>query len=192
MPAATVLEVSGGTEVLRPSALHWIPLEKKSSLPGGSKVRTGDKGSTHLLFEKDLETAVKLDNNSQLSLPRGRALTVFLEKGRLFIVREGEVAGRFEIRTRHLRIQMGPGGCIIDASKKSVRVRVYGEPVLLNTSGELAEGHQFSSHFAGGSAAGRITRMSYRDMIDWQAWIRQWYEMRDDFFAERLEKEMDF
>ncbi len=190
MPAATVLDVIGGAEVLRPSALRWIPLEKKSSLPGGSKVRTGDKGSTHILFEKGLETVVKLDNNSELSLPRGSALTVFLEKGRLFVMREEGASGPFEIRTRHLRLRMGLGGCILDASKRAVRVRVYGEAVTLNTVGELAEGHQYSAHFDGERVTGKITRMIYHDSMDWQAWFRRWYEMRDDLFADQLEKEM--
>lgn len=192
IPVATVFEVSEGAEVLRPSMRSWIPLEKMTLLPIGSKVRTGGKGSTHIIFEKDLETTVRLDKNSELSLPLDRSLTLFLEKGRLFVLREEGAAGRFEIRARHLRVRMGLGGCILDASKKDARVKVYGGDVSLSSTGTISEGYQFWGRSEGKKRIGRKTRMTYRDTVDWQAWIRQWYEIRDDFFAERLEKEMDF
>lgn len=107
-------------------------------------------------------------------------------------MREEGASGLFEIRTRHLRLRMGLGGCILDASKRAIRVRVYGEAVSLNTVGELAEGHQYSAHFDGERATGKTTRMTYHDSMDWQTWVRRWYEMRDDLFADQLEKEMDF
>ncbi|GEM_PF-1425645 len=193
LPAATVLDVSGGAEVLHPSVRRWVRLEKMTPIPSGSKVRTGDKGSTQIIFEKNLETVVKLDKNSQLSFPTGRPQTVFLEKGRLFVLREEGAAGAFEIRTRHLRMHLGLGGCILDASAKGLRVRMFGGEALLDSQGApLAEGYQFLGHFAGKKAEKRKTRMVYHDTIDWEAWVRRWYEVKDDFFADKLEKEMDF
>ena len=191
-PLATVMEVSGGAEVLRPSSLRWIPLEKMTSIQSGSKIRTDDKGSTQLFFEKDLETAVKLDKNSELSFPAGKPLTVFLEKGRLFVLREEAATGFFEVRTRHLRMRLGLGGCILDVSAKGLRIRMFGGEASLSSHGALAEGYQFSGHFMGKKTEVRKTRMIYRDTLDWQAWVRDWYEIKDDFFADKLEKEMGF
>lgn len=192
LPAATVLDVSGAAEVLPPSAGRWIPLEKMTPIQSGSKVRTDDKGSAQFLFEKNLETTVKLDKESQISFPVGRSLTVFLEKGRLFVLREEGAAGLFEVRTQHLRMHLGLGGCILDVSAKRLRVRMFGGESSLGSQGALKEGYQFLGHYGGKKTDTRKTRMIYHDSIDWQAWVRQWYEIKDDFFADQLEKEMNF
>lgn len=188
-PAICVLEVSGQTEVMGPTMRRWSPLRRETALKAGSKVRTGKKGSAHLVHGKDLETAVKLDRNSQLVLDRGNALTVSLEKGRLFVLREEGALGSFEVRSRHLKARMGLGGCIFDVTKKGVLVRVYGDDITFGNT-TLQEGHKLWQSSAKGKAPSK-ERMIYADIVEWQAWIRQWYEMRDDHFAERLEKEMD-
>ncbi len=191
IPVATALDVSGVAEVLQPSVSGWMPLKKMTPIQSGSKVRTGDKGSTHIIFEKDLETAVKLDKNSELNFLTDRPLTVFLEKGRLFVLREEGAEALFEIRSRHLRARMGLGGCILDVTAQGIRVRMFGGEALLGSQeAPLAEGYQFSGHFRGKKTETRRNRMIYRDIIDWQTWVRQWYEMKDDFFAAKLEKEM--
>lgn len=187
-PAVRVLEVSGQAEVMQPSLRRWQPLRSHTELKAGSKVRTGKKSSAHLAYGKDLSTAVKLDKNSQLVLDHKDALTLSLEKGRLFILREESAHGIFEIRSRHFKARMGLGGCIFEATKKGVLVRVYGDDLMFGDT-LLPESYKLWQSSTKGKAPSK-KRMIYADTIEWHAWVRQWYEMKDDHFAERLEKEM--
>lgn len=186
-PAAKVLDVSGQAEFMLPTWRRWEPLHKETALQKGAKVRTGRKGSAHLVFDENLATVVKLDKSSQMVL--GHGMKISLEKGRLFIMREEGALGLFEIRTRRLKVRMARGGCIIDCTKKGALVRVYGDDVL-SADGTIKEGYKFWKPADKKKSASR-KRMVYTDYVVWQAWTRQWYEMRDDFFAERLEKEMN-
>ncbi len=197
-----VFEVSGPAEVFEPSSRHWAPLEKKMILKKDSKIRTGDKGSIHIVFDDQLNTAVRLARNSQVSFPKPSAsFSISLEKGRLFVIREEKASGFFEIHSRHIEIKMGLGGLILDASKEGILVRVYGGPVFFKPASGSGSGRTESigdgfKFFRGGwrrvKGLDRMARMVYQDYIDWQPWARQWYEMKDDFNAERLEKEMDW
>ena len=118
--------------------------------------------------------------------------TTPLEAGLGFAVSFEKAGGFFEIHSRHIRIRMRLGGVILDASKSGVLVKIYGDPVSFGPApgrnGTLQEGFKFLR--LSGNRGDRLERMGYKDTVDWQSWTRQWYEMKDDFYSDRLEKTM--
>ena len=194
---AEVLNVVGSAEVLTPPNLTWKPLQKNTILGKGSKIRTEERSSVEIGFDANFENAARLGENSRLSLLGELPFKVLLGKGELFIFCEYPIHhNALRILTKDALIQLKLGGCAVIASGKGTLIKVFTDRVQVSNlkhhrpgfeSRIIEEGFRFLVSAASPRAAFR--RMTYADYADWQVWIRNLYERKDDRMAELLEKE---
>ena len=78
---------------------------------------------------------------------------------------------------------------MIQAGSSGTSVRVFGDRVKFGNK-TVTEGFAYTQPAKKGKSA--LTRLEFRDYEKWTVWIRKWYEKKDDFIYERVEKEMDW
>ncbi len=199
---AKVVDISGHAEVLGPFENKWKPAAAHMLLEKGSKVRTLSESSVQILFDRNLGSIAKLAEKSRLDVLGRSSDTFFLERGGLFLYREGET-GRLEkpqkirIRTKDGEVQIGLGGCVVQSTKEGTFVRVFDERVevtgrpgsrVAQTEAPRVVEEGFKFFTSVHAARSAFQRMQFADYGDWQKWIKSVYEKKDDFEAEALEK----
>ena len=209
---AKVLDTSGTVEVLVQPHRRWMKLEKNAYLSKGTSVRTHANSGVWMAFDPEMETLAELGENSYLNVWTGPPSRVSLKNGRLYVFRESETAGiPFKILTPEFLVQVPAGGVVIDASNKGSLLNVFAENAVITIFSKakletppkkIEEGFKFfSAKRLGGSAAlfgGKkasneesfYERMKYAEYAMWKAWVEKMYELKDDFAADVLEKEL--
>ena len=197
---AKVLGVFGRADIYRPPSPSRS-LEPSVLLKKGQKIVTGDKSEVELGFNDEFTGLAKLGERSRLSVMSETAFLFFLEHGDLFVLREdlGGNKNPLKVLTRDFQVDIEQGGCRIQVSGRGTRVKVFGERVKLTRpkrgpprpgikDRELEEGFQIFLA-SRSNDAWRVTRLTYDDYDPWQVWVRKAYERKDDWEADRSERE---
>jgi hypothetical protein len=184
-----VLEARGGPEVLL--GARWNPLVKGARLPKGTEVRTPPDAWVLFAFDAALESIGQLGPDSRLAMRGGPGGPVFLEKGKLFLLREPHrKEDVFLIATADARVYVESGGVSAEVKSGATSVRVFGDRVRVGSGAKSAlkdvtEG--FELRVRRGETSTR--RMAYDDYTEWLAWVKRSYEIKDDADERVLEKE---
>ena len=87
-----VVEVKGFAEVKAPSESGWKSISAPLYLKRGSLIRTGKDASVDLSLNRQWDSFLRLNENSELEFPESSPAEVRLKKGSLFALLEGEPA----------------------------------------------------------------------------------------------------
>lgn len=184
-----VLEVRGDAEVRK--GARWSPLEKGDRLPKGAEIRTPEDAWVLFAFDGSLESLAQLGPESRMGLRGGSGGPVFLEKGKLFLLREPRrKADTFLLATGDARAYVEAGGVTAEVKPGLTSVRVFGDRVRVATGPksalrDVAEGFEFRVRRNEPS----LRRMAYADYTEWLAWVKRSYSIKDGVDKRVLEKE---
>ncbi len=193
---AKVLEVEGRADFFNPLTRGWVPLSEKVFLRKGSLVRTYPQSSVEIALDWPLENMLKLGENSELRISDEPPYSVFLRRGGLFVFREWENHAAtpqdpLDILTKDASIRVGLGGYGIDSTEKGTLLKVFGENAQVKGKSKpvrVEEGFKFYASAALSQSA--LQRMRFRDYGEWLLWMKKLYGKKDDFTADRAEKEL--
>jgi hypothetical protein len=173
------VEVAGLAEMKAPAESEWKGLSAPFSLKRGSLVRTGKDASVDLCLNRQWDSFLRLNENSEMEFPGGNANGVRLRKGSLFTLLEGEFSvDSLSVFSADSTIRLSSGGLSVAASESGPVLRVFSESA--HVSGEakaVGEGWEW--------AAGRLRRMDFEDYSGWQQWVRKSYDRKDKYFLKR-------
>jgi ferric-dicitrate binding protein FerR (iron transport regulator) len=176
--AFRVMEIAGRVETLDPASSSWRPLAPQASLSGGAKVRTGPKSWALFLLSSGVEEAMEMSADSAIELS-GPA-SVRLNKGRIYLMMEqGGPRPFFSVSTQRGSVKIRTGGCLVTTDSGGDEWRVYGEEAHIRAgSGEFTVTEGFKMRLS--DAGHQLSRMSFAEYAEWQAWTRKWYGKKDD------------
>jgi hypothetical protein len=184
-----VLETRGGPEARL--GTEWSPLAKGDRLPKGTQVRTSSDAWVFFAFDAALECVAQLGPESRIAMRGGADGPVFLEKGKLLLLREPHrKTDVFLIATGGARIYVESGGILAEVKSDGTLIKVFGDRVRVATGAkgalkDVTEGFEF--RLRGGKS--EIRRMMYADYTEWLAWVKRSYEIKDNVDADALDKE---
>ncbi len=142
-----------------------------------------------ILIGPDLDGMIDIKEGSSFTVLSKSPQKISLQQGELMMVQEGQGAPPIQILTPSGLVELGSGGAMIQAGSSGTSVRVFGDRVKFGNK-TVTEGFAYTQPAKKGKSA--LTRLEFRDYEKWTVWIRKWYEKKDDFIYERVEKEMDW
>ena len=174
-----VVEVSGPVEMKSPLETEWKSFSAPFYLKKGSLLRTGKDAWVDLSLNRQWDSFLRLNGDSELEFPENPPNAVRLKKGSLFVLMEGEsAADTLHIFSSGISARLLLGGLAVAASETGATFKVFSESVdLVESARTLEEGWEWT--------AGGTRRMEFSDYTDWQQWVRKSYERKDKFFLKR-------
>ncbi len=177
-----VVEVTGQAEMKPPTESAWKDLSAPLYIKSGSLVRTGKDGSVDFCLNRQWDSFLRLNENSEITFLQKSPKEIRLKNGSLFALLEGEPAvGSLGIFLPDMTVRMTLGGAAIFVSTEQTTLQVFGESVEVtdltgsasDVSQNVAEGWEWS--------ASRTRRLDFSDYAQWQRWFRKSYERKDKF-----------
>ena len=135
------------------------------------------------------EGCVEIKDGSRFKVLAGKPKNVVLKRGGLFAVYEKEAAKQetaLRVITPDASVRLNVGGCAVEVAKNGTLIKVFGGPVTVNTQG-VSEG--FKKLVSKTKHRRSLNRLQYEDYMQWNTWVKKWYEQKDDLAADKLEKE---
>ena len=171
-----VVEVTGLAQIKSPAEAAWKDLAAPFYLKRGSVLRTGKDSSVDLCLNRQWDSFLRLNENSELEFPEKIENGIRLKSGSISALLEKESTDdSLRIFLPDLVLKLSTGGLVVSASGSGTTLKVFSEFVEVEGIAKpIQEGWEWTQ--------GRTRRMDFSDYTNWQLWVRQSYERKDKHF----------
>lgn len=197
---ASLFEVRGRVETSK-DGKNWKLAKRDAPLHSGTRLRTGADSEAYVIFDPDFERVLALGAGSETHIVH-EPDHFRLVKGRLYVILEPSIESTasgpkmLTVLAGDWRAHFSEGGALVERTASGSTLHVYGGQSKVSEATRGAKGTKLTpvpEGFWYGQEAGgqvKVSRMSYADYGKWNAWVKRWYEKKDDALADRLQKEL--
>ncbi len=192
-------ESASGSAVIQPAG--------QEKLQKGSTIRTSKDSFADFLMDDRLESFMRVEAESDVTVLTQPANKLSLKQGTLLILRERDMAEMdspegplpdfkpITLVTPQATLVLRSGGFVITANEHETWIQVFADSAEISrfegkgkTRRLSTVDEGFKMHLTADKSTDSFERLQYTDYVPWQNWSRRIYERRDDATRARMLK----